>query len=106
MRHIWMILISMAMVACATDAGGGGSGSGSGSGSNLTKGGQGDSCQQNGDCMTDFACVEEQDGDPRICLRTCTGNIDCDLDYHCCGLANVLEDVCVPSNFDNGMCME
>jgi hypothetical protein len=39
-------------------------------------------------------------------MRDCTGNIDCDLDYHCCGLANVAKNVCAPSNFDNGQCMQ
>jgi hypothetical protein len=50
--------------------------------------------------------VAYSSGNPSVCLQQCDGNIDCDLDYHCCGLANVVKNVCAPSNFDNGNCMK
>jgi hypothetical protein len=45
-------------------------------------------------------------GDPSICMQDCTDNIECPLDFHCCGLSNVVKNVCAPSNFDNGHCMQ
>src|SRR5262249_23925231 len=73
------------------------------------KAGAGESCQTSDDCdqtFKQYTCVQMSEGNPSICLQECSENIDCPgLDNHCCGLSNVLKNVCVPSNFDNGNCM-
>jgi len=56
--------------------------------------------------MTEYTCIELQPNDPRTCAQDCTGNIDCDLGFHCCGLVNVPKNICVPENYDNGNCMQ